>query len=92
MFLVGFYYFQKSKNLRGGDIELQFLKEKNLDSENKIFNCTLERKIINVEEDDIVVFLNRKCNHRVTEMSLIDSEPDKIYERKILVFCLFSKK
>ena len=39
-----------------------------------------------VEEGDTAVFLNRRCEHRITKLETLNVEKEEIYERKMLAF------
>ena len=85
IFMVGIYYFHVSPNLKGGDLELKYVKRKEID-ENKILNLITENKLLPIEEDDIAIFLNRRCQHRINKLQVISPKVNKIYDRKILSF------
>ena len=85
IFMVGIYYFHISPKLQGGNLEVKYVKYKELDSD-KIFHYVMDEKKLEVHENDIVIFLNRKCEHRITPLEVISAQKDEIYQRKILTF------
>ena len=50
-------------------------------------NYEMEKASFEVQEGDVVVFLNRFCDHRVTKLEAASSaKPDTLLERKVLAF------
>ena len=83
--MVGIYYFHISPNLRGGELELKYLVRKDYD-DNYMLNFIVDKQQLAIEEDDIVIFQNRRCKHRVNLLKVISPQKNQIYERKILSF------
>jgi hypothetical protein len=86
IFMIGIYYFHISPRLKGGNLELKFVKEKNFDPEHGCLNYLMEKSSFQIQEDDIAIFLNRRCEHRLGKLEVQDGKPGETYERKILVF------
>ena len=86
IFMIGIYYFRISNVLKGGNLELKFVKDKKFDSKLGCCNYLMEKKSFTIQEDDIAIFLNRRCEHRLDRLETQGGKPGEIYERKILVF------
>ena len=84
IFMVAIYYFHVSPNLKGGDLELRFPKFK--------LSGDIEIKKISIEEDDVVIFRNQECEHRINKLETLYPKKDQIYERKILAFFIADPK
>ena len=84
IFMVAIYYFDVSPNLKGGDLELRFPKFK--------LSGDIEIKKISIEEDDVVIFRNQECEHRINKLETLYPKKDQIYERKILAFFIADPK
>ena len=86
IFMIGIYYFHISPNLKGGNLELKYVKEKKFSESQGCLNYLMEKKTFDIHEDDIAIFLNRRCEHRIDKLETYLPKADQIYERKILVF------
>lgn len=75
IFMVAIYYFHISPNLKGGHLELKFIK-----------NNIMETKTLQIQENSVAIFLNQKCEHRINLLETYLPKPGKVYERKILAF------
>lgn len=84
--LVALYYFSVSQNLKGGNLELKYVKNKEFRKEYGCMDNTFEIKSFFVKEDDMIVFLNRNCEHRINRLESIYPSENSINERKVLVF------
>ena len=75
IFMVAIYYFHISPNLKGGDLELKFAK-----------NNKTETNKFQIQENSVAIFLNQRCEHRISLLETYLPKPGKVYERKILAF------
>lgn len=86
IFMIAIYYFDISPNLKGGHLELKFVKNKSYDENQGCLKLEMETKKFQILENDVAIFLNRRCEHRVTLLESYLPKPGRIYERKILAF------
>lgn len=86
IFMIAIYYCKISKELKNGNLELKFVKEKKYSEDQGCMNYLMETKQFDVREGDIAVFLNRRCEHRITKLETQQGKPGESYERKILAF------
>jgi len=86
IFMVALYYFSISKEIKGGNLELQFVKDKKFNKELGCMNYEMEKSSFDVQEGDALVFLNRYCDHRITKLEAISTNSDSFVERKVLAF------
>ncbi len=86
IFMIGIYYYHISPNLKGGNLELKYVKQKKFNEEQGCLNYVMEKKQFQLQEGDVAVFLNRRCEHRIDRLETHLPKPEQIYERKILVF------
>ena len=86
IFMIGIYYYHISPNLKGGNLELKYVKEKKFNEEQGCLNYVMEKKQFQVQEGDVAVLLNRRCEHRIDRLETHLAKPEQVYERKILVF------
>ena len=82
--MVAIYYFNVSQNLKGGDLELRFPKKEK--------EGEFEIKRISIDENDVVIFRNQECEHRINKLETMYPKIDQIYERKILTFFIADPK
>lgn len=92
IFMVGLYYFSISPNLRGGDLELKYVKNRKKEETKNEFIFEFETQTIPIKEDDIVVFKNRYCEHKMKKLEAIYPKQNQIFERKILAFFIADPK
>lgn len=86
IFMIAIYYFDISSNLKGGHLELKFVKNKNYDESQGCLKLEMETKKFQIVENDVAIFLNRRCEHRVSLLETYLPKPGRVYERKILAF------
>lgn len=92
IFMVGLYYFSISPNLKGGDLELKYVKNRKKEENSNEFLFEFETQTIPIKEDDIVVFKNRYCEHKMKKLEAIYPKQNQLFERKILAFFIADPK